>query len=235
MSILVKNLSKHYHKQKAVDAISFEAKPGRILGFLGPNGAGKSTTMRMLTGYLEPTSGHAEIAGRNILTEAIEAKKHIGYLPENTPLYTDMYIREFLNFVGQTYEMKNLAHRIDDVIKMVGLTPEQHKKIGMLSKGYRQRVGLAQAIIHNPDVLILDEPTSGLDPNQLVEIRALIKALGKNKTVIISTHIMQEVEAICDDIIIINKGMIVANDSLEGIKNSNNNSSLEAIFRKLTA
>lgn len=235
MSILVKNLSKHYHNQKAVDAISFEAKPGRILGFLGPNGAGKSTTMRMLTGYLEPTSGHAEIAGRNILTEAIEAKKHIGYLPENTPLYTEMYIKEFLNFVGQTYEMKNLAHRIDEVIKMVGLTPEQHKKIGMLSKGYRQRVGLAQAIIHNPDVLILDEPTSGLDPNQLVDIRALIKALGKNKTVIISTHIMQEVEAICDDIIIINKGKIVANDSLEGIKKSNNNSSLEAIFRKLTA
>ena len=235
MSILVKNLSKHYHNQKAVDAISFEVKPGRILGFLGPNGAGKSTTMRMLTGYLEPTSGHAEIAGRNILTEAIEAKKYIGYLPENTPLYTDMYIKEFLNFVGQAYGMKNLTHRIDEVIKMVGLTPEQHKKIGMLSKGYRQRVGLAQAIIHNPDVLILDEPTSGLDPNQLVEIRALIKALGKNKTVIISTHIMQEVEAICNDIIIINKGKIVANDSLEEIKKSNNNNSLEAIFRKLTA
>lgn len=235
MSISVKNLSKHYDKQKAVDSISFEAKPGRILGFLGPNGAGKSTTMRMLTGYLEPTSGEAEISKYNILTQAIEAKKHIGYLPENTPLYTEMYVKEYLNFVGQTYELKNLSQRIDEVIKMVGLTPEQHKKIGMLSKGYRQRVGLAQAIIHNPEVLILDEPTSGLDPNQLVDIRALIKELGKNKTVVISTHIMQEVEAICDDIIIINKGKIVANDTLEGIKKANNQSTLEDIFRKLTA
>ncbi|RYF12675.1 MAG: ATP-binding cassette domain-containing protein, partial [Flavobacteriales bacterium] len=216
MSISVKNLSKHYDKQKAVDAISFEAKPGRILGFLGPNGAGKSTTMRMLTGYLEPTSGSAEISNHNLLTQAIEAKKNVGYLPENTPLYTDMYVKEFLNFVGQTYELKNLANRVDEVIKQVGLGPEQHKKIGMLSKGYRQRVGLAQAIIHNPEVLILDEPTSGLDPNQLVDIRALIKELGKNKTVVISTHIMQEVEAICDDIIIINKGKIVANDTLDG-------------------
>lgn len=235
MSISVKNLSKHYDKQKAVDSISFDAKPGRILGFLGPNGAGKSTTMRMLTGYLEPTSGNAEISNKSILTQAIEAKKHIGYLPENTPLYTDMYVKEFLHFVGQTYELKNLALRVDEVIKMVGLTPEQHKKIGMLSKGYRQRVGLAQAIIHNPEVLILDEPTSGLDPNQLVDIRALIKELGKNKTVVISTHIMQEVEAICDDIIIINKGKIVANNTLEGIKKANNQDSLEDIFRKFTA
>lgn len=235
MSISVKNLSKHYDKQKAVDAISFEAKPGRILGFLGPNGAGKSTTMRMLTGYLEPTSGSAEISNHNLLTQAIEAKKNVGYLPENTPLYTDMYVKEFLNFVGQTYELKNLVNRVDEVIKQVGLSPEQHKKIGMLSKGYRQRVGLAQAIIHNPEVLILDEPTSGLDPNQLVDIRALIKELGKNKTVVISTHIMQEVEAICDDIIIINKGKIVANDTLDGIKKANNQESLEDIFRKLTA
>lgn len=235
MSISVKNLSKQYDKQKAVDSISFDAKPGRILGFLGPNGAGKSTTMRMLTGYLEPTSGEAEISNKNILTKAIEAKRHIGYLPENTPLYTDMYVKEFLRFVGKIYELKNLSVRIDEVIKMVGLIPEQHKKISMLSKGYRQRVGLAQAIIHNPEVLILDEPTSGLDPNQLVEIRALIKELGKNKTVVISTHIMQEVEAICDDIIIINKGKIVANDSLEGIKKTYNQSSLEDIFRKLTA
>ncbi|RNL54077.1 ATP-binding cassette domain-containing protein [Pedobacter jejuensis] len=235
MSISVKNLSKHYDKQKAVDAISFEAKPGRILGFLGPNGAGKSTTMRMLTGYLAPTSGNAEISNYDISTQSMEAKKHIGYLPENTPLYTEMYVKEFLNFVGQTYQLKNLSYRVDEVIKMVGLTPEQHKKIGMLSKGYRQRVGLAQAIIHNPEVLILDEPTSGLDPNQLVDIRALIKELGKNKTVIISTHIMQEVEAICDDIIIINKGKIVANDTIEGIKLNNNQDSLENIFRKLTA
>jgi len=235
MSILVKDLSKHYDKQKAVDSISFEAKPGRILGFLGPNGAGKSTTMRMLTGYLEPTSGDAEISGKSISKHSIDAKKLIGYLPENTPLYTDMYVKEFLSFVSQTYELKNTIARVEEVIKMVGLTPEQHKKIGMLSKGYRQRVGLAQAIIHNPAVLILDEPTSGLDPNQLVEIRALIKELGKNKTVVISTHIMQEVEAICDDIIIINNGKIVANNTLEGIKNENNQDSLEAIFRKLTA
>ncbi len=235
MSISVKNLSKHYDQQKAVDSISFEARPGRILGFLGPNGAGKSTTMRMLTGYLAPTSGAAEVSNKNIITQSTEAKKHIGYLPENTPLYADMYVKEYLNFVGQTYALSNLSSRIEEVIKLVGLTPEQHKKIGMLSKGYRQRVGLAQAIIHNPEVLILDEPTSGLDPNQLVDIRALIKDLGKNKTVIISTHIMQEVEAICDDIIIINKGKIVANNSLEGIKKAYNQDSLESIFRKLTA
>jgi len=235
MSISVKNLSRHYDKQKAVDSISFEARPGRILGFLGPNGAGKSTTMRMLTGYLEPTSGTAEVTGKNITTEAIAAKKQVGYLPENTPLYADMYVKEYLSFVGQTYGLTNLAARVDEVIKMVGLTPEQHKKIGMLSKGYRQRVGLAQAIIHNPEVLILDEPTSGLDPNQLVDIRLLIKSLGAAKTVVISTHIMQEVEAICDDIIIINKGKIVANDSLEGIKKTYGGLSLEDIFRKLTA
>ena len=235
MSISVKNLSKHYDAQKAVDSISFEARPGRILGFLGPNGAGKSTTMRLLTGYLTPTAGEAAVSGKNIISQPIEAKKRIGYLPENTPLYSDMYVKEFLRFVGETYALSNLSNRIDEVIKLVGLTPEQHKKIGMLSKGYRQRVGLAQAIIHNPEVLILDEPTSGLDPNQLVDIRALIKELGKNKTVIISTHIMQEVEAICDDIIIINKGKIVANNSLEGIKKAHNQESLEDIFRKLTA
>lgn len=235
MSISVKNLSKHYDAQKAVDSISFEARPGRILGFLGPNGAGKSTTMRMLTGYLTPTAGEAAVSDKNIISQPIEAKKRIGYLPENTPLYPDMYVKEFLRFVGETYALSNLSNRIDEVIKLVGLTPEQHKKIGMLSKGYRQRVGLAQAIIHNPEVLILDEPTSGLDPNQLVDIRALIKELGKNKTVIISTHIMQEVEAICDDIIIINKGKIVANNSLEGVKKAHNQESLEDIFRKLTA
>ena len=235
MSISVKDLSKHYDKQKAVDAISFDAKPGRILGFLGPNGAGKSTTMRMLTGYLEPTSGEIRISGKDVQMEAIEAKKHIGYLPENTPLYLDMYVKEFLQFIGQTYNFSNLTARVEEVINMVGLTPEQHKKIGALSKGYKQRVGLAQAIIHNPQVLILDEPTSGLDPNQLVDIRALIKTLGRDKTVVISTHIMQEVEAICDDIIIINKGKIVANDSIEGIKQTYQSSSLEDIFRKLTA
>lgn len=235
MSISVKNLSRHYGKQKAVDAISFEARPGRILGFLGPNGAGKSTTMRMLTGYLEPTSGAASISGNDVQKDMLEAKKHIGYLPENTPLYPDMYVKEFLNFIGQTYRVPDLTPRVEEVIKMVGLSPEQHKKIGALSKGYKQRVGLAQAIIHNPQVLILDEPTSGLDPNQLVDIRALIKTLGKDKTVVISTHIMQEVDAICDDIIIINKGKIVASDTLEGIKKAHNSNSLEDIFRKLTA
>ncbi|RZK57479.1 MAG: ATP-binding cassette domain-containing protein [Pedobacter sp.] len=234
MSIKVKNLSKHFGQQKAVDSISFEAKPGKILGFLGPNGAGKSTTMKMLTAYMSPTSGDAEICGKSILTDEIEIKRSIGYLPENTPLYHDMYIREFLSFVGETYGIANLSHRVEDVIKQVGLTPEQHKKIGMLSKGYKQRVGLAQAIIHNPEVLILDEPTSGLDPNQLTDIRALIKDLGKNKTVIISTHIMQEVEAICDEVIIINKGKIVANDTISGIKTQHKDISLEEIFRKLT-
>lgn len=234
MSISVQQISKYYDKQKAVDAISFEAKPGRILGFLGPNGAGKSTTMRMITGYISPSSGQIEVCGKNISTHALAAKKHIGYLPENTPLYGDMYVREFLHFVGQAYQVENLAKRIDEVLVEVGLTPEQHKKINMLSKGYRQRVGLAQAIIHNPEVLILDEPTSGLDPNQLVDVRALIKKLGKNKTVVLSTHIMQEVEAICDDIIIINKGKLVTNGSMEALKAEHQLTNLEDIFKKLT-
>lgn len=235
MSIQVKDLAKHYGSQKAVNQISFEAKPGRILGFLGPNGAGKSTTMRMLTGYLAPTSGEAKICGFDVLKEAIKAKTQIGYLPEHTPLYLDMYVKEFLSFVAQTYGIKDTGHKVNEVIKQVGLSPEQHKKIGTLSKGYRQRVGLAQAIIHNPQVLILDEPTSGLDPNQLTDIRALIKDLGKDKTVILSTHIMQEVEAICDDIIIINKGKIVANASLEELKVQYHSNNLEDIFRRLTA
>lgn len=234
MSIKVNKLAKNFGQQKAVGGISFEAKPGRILGFLGPNGAGKSTTMKMLTGYLTPTSGDAEICGKSILTDELAVKRAIGYLPENTPLYLDMYVREFLSFVGQTYQIENLAHRVEDVIKQVGLTPEQHKKIGMLSKGYKQRVGLAQAIIHQPKVLILDEPTSGLDPNQLTDIRALIKSLGQDKTVILSTHIMQEVEAICDDIIIINKGQLVANTSLAELKKQHASQSLEEIFKKLT-
>jgi ABC-2 type transport system ATP-binding protein len=234
MSIKLKNLSKHFGSQKAVDNISFEAKPGKILGFLGPNGAGKSTTMKMLTSYLAATAGSIEICNKNIFTDALAIKKQIGYLPENTPLYTDMYIREFLSFVGQTYQLENLEHRVEDVIKQVGLTPEQHKKISMLSKGYKQRVGLAQAIIHQPQVLILDEPTSGLDPNQLSDIRTLIKNLGKDKTVILSTHIMQEVEAICDEVIIINKGKIVANATIEELKAQNKTNSLEEVFRKLT-
>lgn len=235
MSVKVINLSKHFGPQKAVDSISFEAKPGKILGFLGPNGAGKSTSMRMLTGYLKPTAGSAEICGKDVLSHEIEIKRNIGYLPENTPLYADMYVREFLSFVGETYQIPNLSHRVAEVIKLVGLTPEQHKKINMLSKGYKQRVGLAQAIIHDPQVLILDEPTSGLDPNQLTDIRTLIKDLGKDKTVIISTHIMQEVEAICDEIVIINKGKIIANNSILALKKENKSDSLEEIFRNLTS
>ncbi|MBC7615036.1 MAG: ATP-binding cassette domain-containing protein [Pedobacter sp.] len=234
MSVKVKELSKNFGDHKAVDSISFEAKAGRILGFLGPNGAGKSTTMRMLTGYLNPTSGKVEMDGKLITTKATNVKKEIGYLPENTPLYTDMYVKEFLNFVGETYGLKNLTEKVNEVIKQVGLTPEQHKKIGLLSKGYKQRVGIAQAIIHNPKVLILDEPTSGLDPNQLADIRTLIRELGRDKIIIISSHIMQEVEAVCDDVIIINKGKIVANDSLLSLKEKYAPQSLEEIFKKLT-
>lgn len=234
MSIQVSGLSKHFDKQKAVDGISFEAKPGRILGFLGPNGAGKSTTMRMLTGYTAPTSGSASLCGFDTQTQNLELRGIMGYLPENTPLYMDMYVKEFLLFVANTYQMKNAALKVEETIKRVGLGAEQHKKIGMLSKGYKQRVGLAQAIIHDPKVLILDEPTSGLDPNQLSEIRDLIKNLGKDKTVILSTHIMQEVEALCDDVIIINKGTIVANDSINDLKAKHPGTTLEDIFRKLT-
>jgi ABC-2 type transport system ATP-binding protein len=234
LSIKVSALAKHFDKQKAVDGISFEAKPGRILGFLGPNGAGKSTTMRMLTGYTVPTSGSASLCGYDTQTQNLEMRRIMGYLPENTPLYMDMYVKEFLGFVANTYQLKNASLKVEETIKKVGLTLEQHKKIEMLSKGYKQRVGLAQAIIHDPQVLILDEPTSGLDPNQLSEIRELIKNLGKDKTVILSTHIMQEVEAICDDVIIINKGTIVANASISELKSEHSNASLEDIFRKLT-
>lgn len=235
LSIKVKALAKHFGKQKAVDGISFEAQPGRILGFLGPNGAGKSTTMRMLTGYMAPTSGAASLCGYDTQAQIIELKRIMGYLPENTPLYMDMYVKEFLLFVANTYQLKGAALKVEETIKKVGLTAEQDKKIAMLSKGYKQRVGLAQAIIHNPEVLILDEPTSGLDPNQLTEIRNLIKSLGKDKTVILSTHIMQEVEAICDDVIIIHKGSIVANASIANLKIQHGNISLEEIFKLLTA
>lgn len=235
MSIQVSSLSKHFDQQKAVDGISFNAMPGRILGFLGPNGAGKSTTMRMLTSYLSPTSGTASLCGFDVRTQSIEVRKIMGYLPENTPLYTDMYVQEFLLFVAETYQLKDAKQRVKETIEKVGLTAEKHKKIAMLSKGYKQRVGLAQAIIHDPQVLILDEPTSGLDPNQLTEIRELIKQLGKNKTVVISTHIMQEVEAICDEVIIIDKGRIVANASIDELKKEHQLTSLEDIFRKLTS
>jgi ABC-2 type transport system ATP-binding protein len=218
MSIQVKNLSKIYGKQKAVNNISFEIKTGEIVGFVGPNGAGKSTTMKILTGFIPQTSGEAKINDLDLIENSLEIRKHIGYLPENNPLYLEMYVKEYLEFVAGIYKLgKNTKSRIKEIIEQTGLTIEQNKKIGALSKGYRQRVGLAQALIHDPSILILDEPTSGLDPNQIIEIRNLISEVGKEKTVLLSTHIMQEVEAICDRIIIINKGEIVADDSIESI------------------
>lgn len=211
MSIEVKNLTKFYGEQAAVNDITFSVAKGEIVGFLGPNGAGKSTTMKMITGFIPATAGEIKVCGIPVDVDSLETRRKIGYLPENNPLYLDMYVREYLQFVGKMYHVPNLKQRVDEMIQKVGLEVEQNKKIGMLSKGYRQRVGLAQAIIHDPEVLILDEPTSGLDPNQLVEIRELIRQIGKSKTVMLSTHIMQEVEAICDRVIIIKSGKIVAN------------------------
>lgn len=218
MSIEVSHLSKFYGEQAAVNDISFSIKKGEIVGFLGPNGAGKSTTMKVITGFIPATSGIVKVCGMEVDLDNLDTRRKIGYLPENNPLYTDMYVREYLEFVGKIYHIKNLKSRIDEMIEQVGLEVEQNKQIGMLSKGYRQRVGLAQAIIHNPEVLILDEPTSGLDPNQLVEIRELIKQIGKEKTVMLSTHIMQEVKAICDRIIIIKRGNLVADDLAENLQ-----------------
>lgn len=221
MSVSVQNLSKTYAGQKAVDGISFQVKKGEILGFLGPNGAGKSTTMKMLACYVPPDSGTATVCDFDIIRHPLEVRRKIGYLPENNPLYYDMYVREFLEFALLVYGSQpgtNGGKRINETIDLVGLGVEQHKKIGQLSKGYKQRVGLAQALIHQPDVLILDEPTSGLDPNQLADIRHLIKELGKEKTIIFSTHIMQEVEAVCDRVIIINKGRMVADDKTENLQ-----------------
>lgn len=219
MSISVENLTKLYGEQKAIDAISFSINAGEIVGFLGPNGAGKSTTMKILSGYIPPSSGKAEVLGMDVAQNGLEIKKRIGYLPELNPLYIDMYITEFLQFNAQMYGIKNSKSIIERVIETTGLTLERKKKIGQLSKGYKQRVGLAQALINDPDVLILDEPTSGLDPNQMGEIRKLILELGKNKTILLSTHIMQEVEAMCSKVIIINKGKIVANNTLSEVKN----------------
>lgn len=217
--IEVENLTKIYGNQKAVDDISFSAQKGEVLGFLGPNGAGKSTTMKIITCYVPQTSGKVTVCGYNTLSAPVEVRQKIGYLPEHNPLYKDMYIKEYLGFVASLYKLKNANQRIETLIEMTGLGREQHKLIGALSKGYRQRVGIAQAMMHDPEVLILDEPTSGLDPNQLVEIRALIKQLGKEKTVIFSTHIMQEAQALCDRMVIINKGKIVANDSIDQLQN----------------
>jgi ABC-2 type transport system ATP-binding protein len=220
MSIVVENLSKYYDEQKAVDSLSFEAVPGEILGFLGPNGAGKSTTMRIATGYIPPSAGTVYVNGLNILEHSLQVRRNIGYLAENNPLYTEMYIREFLKFCGSVYGIsgKKLNNRVEEMIQVCGLQAERGKRIRQLSKGYKQRVGLAQSLIHDPSVLILDEPTSGFDPNQIQDIRKLIVELSHNKTVILSTHIMQEVEAICDKVVIINKGKRVAYGTLPEIR-----------------
>ncbi len=213
MSIKVENISKLYGKQRALNNVSFEVKPGEIVGFLGPNGAGKSTMMKIITTYLPASEGKVSVCGIDVNEDALGVRNLIGYLPEHNPLYLDMYVRESIGFVAQIHKIKPTKKLLDDIIEKVGLQVEQNKKIGELSKGYRQRVGLAQALIHDPKVLILDEPTTGLDPNQLAEIRNLIKTVGKEKTVMLSTHIMQEVEAICDRVMIINKGELVANKS----------------------
>ncbi len=218
MSIKVSQLTKKYGTQKAVDAISFKIDKGEIVGFLGPNGAGKSTTMKVITGYLQADSGNTEVCGITVVENNNETKKKIGYLPESNSLYYEMYVREYLEFVAGIYKIDNKQQAIGNVIETVGLIIEANKKIGQLSKGYKQRVGLAAALIHNPEVLILDEPTSGLDPNQIVEIREVIKRLGQNKTVLFSSHILQEVQAMCDRVIIINKGKIVADDTLSNLQ-----------------
>ena len=223
MSIEVNKLTKIYGDQKAVDNISFKVQKGEIVGFLGPNGAGKSTTMKMITGYLEPDDGEAIVSGIPVSTSPIETKKRIGYLPEANALYYDMYVREYLKFIAEIHHVKDARNRIEEMIKLTGLTVESNKKTGQLSKGYKQRVGLAAALIHDPEVLILDEPTSGLDPNQIMEIREVIRMQGKNKTVLFSSHILQEVEAICDRVIIINKGKIVADDQLRNLQQLNQN------------
>lgn len=218
MSIVVQDVTKFYGVQKALDNVSFEVKTGEIVGFLGPNGAGKSTMMKIITGFIPASSGSVTVNGIPVEGDNPEVKKHIGYLPENNPLYPEMYVREYLGFVASIYKTGiSVKKQIENIIELTGLVPEQNKKIGSLSKGYRQRVGLAQALIHNPAVLILDEPTTGLDPNQIVEIRNLIKEAGKEKTVMLSTHIMQEVEAICDRVIIIDKGVIVADEDKSNI------------------
>ena len=218
MSIEVKNLFKYYGEQAAVRDVSFSVNKGEIVAFLGPNGAGKSTTMKIMTGYITASSGEVYIGGIKVDVDELKTRQMIGYLPENNPLYVDMYVREYLEFVGRIYKVKNLKARVAEMVHAVGLDVEQNKKIGALSKGYRQRVGLAQAIIHDPEVLILDQPTTGLDPNQLVEIRELIRQIGKQKTVLLSTHIMQEVEAICDRVIILSKGQIVADDKAKTLQ-----------------
>lgn len=232
MSIEVKNLVKIYGEQKAVNNISFKVNKGEIVGFLGPNGAGKSTTMKIITGYLPSTGGSVTVCGDNVVEQPETTRKKTGYLPESNALYTDLYVREYLGFIADVHELQNRKEAIEQAIQTVGLTKEAHKKIGQLSKGYKQRVGLAAALIHNPEVLILDEPTSGLDPNQIIEIREVIKALGKNKTVLFSSHILQEVEAICDRVIIINKGSIVADDQLKNLQSTTQQQTVQVSFKE---
>src|SRR5436190_6107620 len=233
MSIEVKNLLKVYGEQKAVNNISFKVDKGEIVGFLGPNGAGKSTTMKIITGYLEQSGGEAYVCGKNVSDDPLATKKKIGYLPELNALYYDMYVREYLGFVAEIHKVEDQKTKIENVIELTGLTVESKKKIGQLSKGYKQRVGLAAALIHDPEVLILDEPTSGLDPNQIIEIREVIKKQGKDKTVLFSSHILQEVEAICDRVIIINKGQLVADDKLSNLRrHSSSSNTVKVSFKE---
>ena len=232
MSITIEKVNKFYDKQQALTDISFSLKKGEIVGFLGPNGAGKSTLMKIITCYLQQDSGKVKVCDLDTQEKGLLVKSKIGYLPEHNPLYTDMYIKEYLSFVGSIYKIDNLKNRIAEIIQQTGLTTEQSKKIKELSKGFKQRVGLAAALIHNPEVLILDEPTTGLDPNQLVEIRNLVKEVGKDKTVLLSTHIMQEVDKMCNRVIIINKGKIVEDQLISNFQKDN--IVLEEHFRKLT-
>ena len=232
MSISINKVNKFYGKQQALVDVSFTLNKGEVVGFLGPNGAGKSTLMKIITCYLQQDSGKVQVCNLDTLEEDLKVKAKIGYLPEHNPLYTDMYIKEYLSFVGEMYKVENLKNRIAEIIEQTGLSTEQSKKIGELSKGFKQRVGLAAALIHNPEVLILDEPTTGLDPNQLVEIRNLIKEVGKDKTVLLSTHIMQEVDKMCNRVIIISKGKIVDDQLISNYQK--NNIDLEEQFRKLT-
>ena len=233
MPITINKVNKYYGKQQALTDVSFSLNKGEIVGFLGPNGAGKSTLMKIITCYLEQDSGKVQVGDLDTIEQNLKVKEKIGYLPEDNPLYTDMYIKEYLTFVGRIYKVENLNNCITEIIQQTGLTNEKNKKIRELSKGFKQRVGLAAALIHNPEILILDEPTTGLDPNQLVEIRNLIKEVGKNKTVLLSTHIMQEVDKICNRVIIINKGVIVDDKLISHYKK--NKIDLEEHFRKLTS
>lgn len=234
MSIVVKGLLKVYGEQKAVNNISFSIEKGEIVGFLGPNGAGKSTTMKIITGYLSQNAGTAKVCGIDVQADPVAVKRKTGYLPEANPLYYEMFVKEYLSFVAGVYGMNEKKQAVERIIELVGLTPERHKKIGQLSKGYKQRVGLAAALIHEPEVLVLDEPTSGLDPNQIVEIRNVIKEQGRNKTILFSSHILQEVQAICDRVIIINKGELVADDSLHNLLHNKQTSGVKLVVSKNT-